>query len=317
LQTTEEGSRESGRPRAKLGNAGAADCASLDCSRMEQGHVQSQRPLVGEARGLYLDLMKKCLTRLAFDERYEPLRPIVTPWKARLVGELQKRLAARQMEIVSQAPSPRDREIGADWPATAETMIGLARLDNVQQCVSDVLERGVPGDLIETGVWRGGTTIFMRAILAAYGETSKTVWVADSFKGLPKPSGKYEADIGDDHWTHWQLAVPPEEVRRNFERYGLLDEQVRFLEGWFEDTLPNAPIEKLAVARLDGDMFESTIVALEALYPKLSVGGYLIVDDYGAVPGCRRAVDEFRRGHGISEPMQEIDWTGAFWQRQR
>jgi O-methyltransferase len=284
---------------------------------MEQRHVQSQTPLVGDARALYLDLMKKCLTRLVFDEpQYKPLRPIFTPWKARLVGELQKRLATRQMEIVSRAPPRGDREIGGDWPATAETMIGIPRLDNVQQCVSDVIERGVPGDLVETGVWRGGTTIFMRAILAAHGETSKTVWVADSFKGLPKPSGDYEADIGDPHWAYTQLAVPAEEVRRNFERYGLLDEQVRFLEGWFQDTLPNAPIEELAVARLDGDMFESTIVALEALYPKLSVGGYLIVDDYGAVRGCRMAVDEFRRDHGISEPMQEIDWAGVFWQRE-
>jgi O-methyltransferase len=284
---------------------------------VEQERVQSQQPLVGDAPGLYLDLMKKCLTRLVFDEPYKPLRRIVKPWKARLVGELQQRLATRQMEIVSQVPHRRARETGLDWPppATAETMIGLARLDNVHHCVCDVLERGVPGDLIEAGVWRGGTTIFMRAILAAYGETSRMVWVADSFQGLPKPSGKYEADIGDDHWTYQELAVSPEEVRRNFERYGLLDDQVRFLEGWFQDTLPSAPIEKLAVARLDGDMFESTIVALEALYPKLSVGGYLIVDDY-ALPGCRRAVNEFRREHAVSEPIQEIDWTGAFWQRQ-
>ncbi len=107
-----------------------------------------------------------------------------------------------------------------------------------------------------------------------------------------------------------------EEVRANFERYGLLDEQVRFLKGFFQDTLADAPIEQLAVVRLDGDMYESTIVALDALYPKLSVGGYLIVDDWGAVPGCRQAVEDYRRDHGITEPIVEIDWTGVYWQRR-
>jgi len=208
------------------------------------------------------------------------------------------------------------REIGRDWPSDAETMIGLKRLDNIQECVADVIRSGVPGDLIETGVWRGGATIFMRAILAAYGDTDRLVWVADSFAGLPKPSGKYEADEGDPHWTYTELVVSEEEVRANFERYGLLDEQVRFLKGFFQDTLADAPIERLAVVRLDGDMYESTIVALETLYPKLSVGGYLIVDDWGAVPGCRQAVEDYRRDHGITEPVVEIDWTGVYLQRR-
>jgi O-methyltransferase len=116
------------------------------------------------------------------------------------------------------------------------------------------------------------------------------------------------------HWTFTPLAISADEVRGNFERYGLLDEQVCFLEGFFQDTLADAPIDQLAVLRLDGDMYESTIVALEALYPKLSPGGYLIVDDY-ALPGCRQAVDDYRRDNGISEPLQEVDWTGRFWQR--
>lgn len=269
-----------------------------------------------DPRELYLDLMEKCLTRLVFEEPpYRPLRRIETPWKAAIVRALQKRFAARGLELVSSAPPRRGRETGRDNPAAAETMIGLARLENIRRCVRDVLDRGVPGDLIETGVWRGGATIFMRALLAAYGDTSRRVWVADSFRGLPPPSGKYEADIGDRHWTYDDLAVSADEVRRNFERYGLLDDRVCFLEGWFQDTLPAAPIEQLAVARLDGDMYESTIVALEALYPKLSAGGYLIVDDYGAVSGCRKAVDDFRRDRGISEPLEEIDWTGVFWRR--
>jgi O-methyltransferase len=281
-----------------------------------QQRADSPVSLASDPRELYLDLLKKCLTRVVFDEPYRPARPLATPWKAAIMRRLQQELAKRGFEIVSKAPPAMDRELGRDWPAAAETMIGLVRLDNIQQCVRDVLERDVPGDLIETGVWRGGATIFMRAVLAAYGDTSRTVWVADSFRGLPPPSGDYEVDLGDIHWTHHELAVPVDEVRRNFERYGLLDDQVRFLEGWFQDTLPDAPIDQLAVIRLDGDMYESTIVALEALYPRLSVGGYLIVDDY-VLPGCRRAVDDFRRDHGVTEPLEEIDWTGVFWRRER
>src|SRR5262249_7945660 len=157
----------------------------------------------------------------------------------------------------------------------------LKRLENLKFCVETAIRDGVPGDLIETGVWRGGACIFMRAILEAYGDKQRKVWVADSFAGLPKPNeAKYDADRGDKHHTFGDLAVPRETVEKNFEQYGLLDDQVRFLEGWFKDTLPSAPINSLAVMRLDGDMYESTIQALEALYPKLSPGGFVIIDDY-------------------------------------
>jgi hypothetical protein len=113
-------------------------------------------------------------------------------------------------------------------------------------------------------------------------------------------------------WPAGPAARPPRPLRP-----GLLDEQVRFLPGWFSDTLPTAPIERLAVLRLDGDMYGSTMEALEALYPKLSVGGYVIVDDYGAVPQCKEAVTDFRAAHQIIDPMETVDWTGVYWQRGR
>jgi len=268
------------------------------------------------AAELYLELMKKCLTRIAFEEPYARIAAPESPRKAQVLAAVQRFLAARGLELVRRAPDRSGRAEGRDWPEQAETMIGLERLDNLQHCVTDVLRREVPGDLIETGVWRGGATIFMRAILAAYGDDTRTVWVADSFRGLPKPSGDYEADRGDEHWRHEELAVPADVVRGNFARYGLLDGQVTLLEGLFQDTLAGAPIEQLAVARLDGDMYESTIVALEALYPRLSPGGYLIVDDYGAVQGCREAVEDYRRANDVTEPLVRIDWTGVYWQRR-
>jgi hypothetical protein len=208
-----------------------------------------------------------------------------------------------------------DRAEGKDWPGDADTMIGLKRLDNLHFCIEQVIQHRIPGDFIETGVWRGGACIFMRAALKAYMDEGRQVWVADSFEGLPKPDGRYRADDGDRHWTMTDtLAVSLEQVQANFGRYGLLDERVRFLKGWFKDTLPLAPIESLAILRLDGDMYASTMDALTNLYPKVSAGGYVIIDDY-ALAGCRRAVDDFRQQMRIESPAIPIDWTGVYWKK--
>lgn len=214
-------------------------------------------------------------------------------------------------------PFDKERRLeGNDWPAYAHTMIGMRRLNNIQYCVEDVLSNNIPGDLIETGVWRGGATIFMRAVLAAHDINDRCVWVADSFQGLPPPRSElFPADAGDTLYTHSELAISLERVKANFSKYDLLGSQVRFLKGWFQDTLPTAPMEKLAVIRLDGDMYESTWVSLTCLYPKLSPGGYVIIDDYGAIAACRQAVQDFRRINHISADIQEIDWTGIFWQK--
>jgi O-methyltransferase len=225
-------------------------------------------------------------------------------------------LTASQLELVHRVVFDRSkREEGLDWPAEAETMIGLKRLNQLEECVLDVIRQGIPGDFIETGVWRGGASIFMRAVLKACHEHERTVWVADSFLGLPKPDPEvYPADSSDKAWKFRYLVVSLEEVQENFRRYGLLDEQVRFLAGWFKDTLPNAPIEHLAILRMDGDLYQSTHEALTYLYPRLSRGGYVIVDDY-ALKGCRAAVDDYRSQHRIKEHIQHIDRYGSYWRR--
>jgi len=198
----------------------------------------------------------------------------------------------------------------------AHTMIGLKRLENLQFCIESAINEKIEGDFIETGVWRGGACIFMRAVLAAYGIDDRRVIVADSFEGLPKPDPRrWPADERDKHYRKKYLAISEDEVRDNFRKYGLLDDQVVFIKGWFQDTLPTAPIEKLAVLRLDGDMYGSTMDALTNLYPKLSSRGFCIIDDY-ALRGCRQAVDDFRVRHGIKSEMRAIDWTGAFWRKE-
>lgn len=273
-----------------------------------------QSPAAAQAaRDLYIDLMKKCLSFALWEGKDGSIKPSRSP----AVIRRAKQVVGQMLGAAGKQPNFQARVEGRDWPVLAHTMIGFKRLDNVQHCVEHVIKNGIPGDLIETGVWRGGSTIFMRSILKAYGVTDRTVWVADSFQGLPPPDAKnYPADRKDSHHKQSDLAVSVEQVQANFEKYGLLDDQVRFLKGWFKDTLPTAPIKKLAVARLDGDMYESTMDGLKALYPKLSPGGFLIVDDYGAVPACKKAVEDYRKEHNITEEMQSIDWTGAFWQRR-
>ena len=227
------------------------------------------------------------------------------------------RCSPRASPRSSPSPTSTGRRYGAegkDWPKFAQTMVGLKRLDNVHHCVERVVADNVPGDLIETGVWRGGVVIFMRALLDAYGDEDRVVYVADSFQGLPPPDDAYPADADSQLHTTKSLAISRDEVEKNFERYGLLDDRVRFLEGWFKDTLPTVRDRTWSVVRLDGDMYESTMDGLTNLYPQLSVGGFLIVDDYGYEP-CRQAVADYREANGIDEPIEAIDWLGAFWRR--
>jgi O-methyltransferase len=207
------------------------------------------------------------------------------------------------------------REELRNYLELAHTMIGRKRLDNIQFCIEEVIKSGVPGDLIETGIWRGGATVFMRGVLAAYGISDRRVWAADSFQGVPPPSLPQDAGVDISAKVFPVLSVGVHEVRALFERYGLLDEQIVFLEGWFKDTLAKAPIESLAVLRLDGDLYESTMDALNPLYAKVAQGGFIIVDDYDALPQCAQAITDFRASHGISDPIQKIDDSSVYWRK--
>ena len=256
-----------------------------------------------KTQNLYLELLKKTLT---FSLWPEPPIPIETfnyrrsPFKKFLISTISAIAQIAKLKVFETKEfSADERKEGRIWPGYADTMIGLKRLDNLQFCIEKTINDKIEGDLIETGAWRGGACILMRAVLAAYGIKDRKVFVADSFEGLPKPdTDKYPKDKGDKHYIHDFLAISQEDVENNFKRYGLLDKQVVFLKGWFKDTLPNAPIEKLSILRLDGDMYGSTIESLENLYPKLSKGGFCIIDDY-ALAGCRSAVDDYRKKYQI------------------
>jgi len=267
----------------------------------------------------YLNVMKNVLTdynRIDLFEYKPLLNTSKRNWKVQIMLLIDKIINRDNYYICSKIGYIKeDRENGRDWPTYAETMIGLKRLNNIEHCIKDTVKNNIEGDLIETGVWRGGATVFMKAVLKSLEVTNKVVWVADSFEGLPKPDERYAADKSDTHYKKNALAISLEYVKNNFKKYDLLDENVKFLKGWFKDTLPTAPINKLSVLRLDGDMYSSTMDALVSLYPKLSIGGYIIIDDWGAVPACKQAVVDYRTQHGISEQIIDIDWASVYWKK--
>lgn len=270
-----------------------------------------------DVRDRYLDLLAKAVCRYDMDSSLVPIDP---SQRSALVrrgwGVASRILRKRSLALCRQLPVNLSyREVGLDVPILAETGIGLKRLANVRDCIEIVLEEDVPGDLLEAGVWRGGTVIFMCGVLAAHG-ADRVVWAADSFEGLPAPDvEQYPQDEAMRLHELEAMAVSQATVRAGLERYGLLSDNVRFLEGWFADTLPTAPIDQLAVLRVDADMYGSTFEVLSELYDKVSAGGFVIIDDYGCFEECRQAVDDFRRNHGISEPLTQIDWTGVFWRK--
>lgn len=251
---------------------------------------------MADAERLYLDLLKRVLTR-TLDGR----EPDIDSW----------RFPTEFLEHYVRGP--------------AYSMLPVGRFDHLERCMNDVLRENVPGDFIETGIWRGGATIFMRAFLKLHDVTDRRVWAADSFQGFPAPDPEKFPNEARAHASKamtedfGRLAVSRAEVEENFARFGMLDDQVRFLEGWFKDTLPSAPIERLSIMRLDGDFYESTRDALTNLYDKLSPGGFVIIDDYreSSWTYCSKAVDEFRQARGITAELLPIDSKAFYWRRER
>lgn len=304
-------------------------------------------PADADGKALYLDLIKRAVANILYED--------VPSWI--FDRETRKITAAERFHL-------ERRVTGEDGPTAAHTMIGMKRLDNIQFCLEQVLKNNVPGDVAETGVLAGGATIFMRAILKAYGDTRRRVFVCDSFMAQPTTPApkiaqwalKTAASLPDKAWQRQlfhilqavnpvkslpdaknpsdelvdyvmqilqngdRMAIPTRDtsldgVKSNFARYGLLDDQVVFAKGYFSETLPRLDADAFSVIRLDGDLYESTMDSLQCLYPKLSHGGFCIIDDFSALSDCRNAVEGYRREHGIADPIQAIDYQAIFWQK--
>jgi hypothetical protein len=255
----------------------------------------------GSLRVAYLDLLKLCLCDLTGTATMSVAR-------TQQGHVMSRELTGDQLRM---------RAAGMDWPLHGLTMVGLKRLDDLQKCVESVVADGVPGDLLEAGSWRGGASLFMRATLDTLGQDGRTVFVADSFQGFPEAPGDLSQryDLSLDLAGCDFLAVPLEEVKETFSRFGL-ERGVTFVPGFFQDTLPSLGVRRWSIVRLDGDTYEAAWTGMESLYAGLATGGYVIVDDYLSLDRCREAIDDYRREHGISEPIEEVDWSCVRWRKE-
>jgi hypothetical protein len=213
--------------------------------------------------------------------------------------------------------TPERRKLGKDIPSQGHTMIGLRRLRHLRVLAEQALAEGIAGDFVEAGVWRGGACILLAGVLAACGDNERRVIAADSFAGLPPPDPRYSKDALTtfDFHLREELAVSAETVRDNFERYGLWGPQVVLLKGLFCDTLPSYPFGPIAILRMDGDLYSSTMDTLDHLYDRVSPGGFVISDDYGVVIDARRAVLDFRIRRGITAEMLKVDGDAVYWRK--
>jgi O-methyltransferase len=273
-----------------------------------------------QLRKRYLDLLNSALVNTLYAEH-----ELRIEWLERH-GAGTDIASARRLRDIRYADRKDFAELlackadGRNWKGRvtrfSHTMVGMRRLQNLEWCATRVFSDGVAGDFMEAGVCQGGASIFMRALQVAHGEDHRQMWVADSFQGLPEPNSEFDRGYEFQEARQPWLAATLEAVQDNFSTYGLLSERVHFLPGWFADTLKGAPVEALAVLRIDADLYASTRDVLLAAYDKLAPGGFIIVDDYYAFPPCRRAVDEFRDQRKITEPLIRIDWTAVFWRKR-
>jgi hypothetical protein len=260
---------------------------------------------------LYLDLLKRSLMGTLDDQGSWSIKRGRTPLRRWLINLLRKRSI---MLVSNRGYDPKQRQDGEDWPLTSYTMAGAHRLDNIRRCIETVLAENIEGDFMECGVWRGGSSIFARGVFQAYGAIDRKVWLADSFEGMPAITS--DADTVDpDHSDIGYLAVSLEQVRQNFQTFNLFDDNVRFIKGWFSDTLAHAAVERLSILRLDGDHYSSTMDALTALYDKVSPGGFIIIDDYHGFQGCKNAVNEYRSQRSVRNELIPIDNIAVYWRR--
>jgi hypothetical protein len=273
-------------------------------------------------RRLYLDLLKRALVNLIYPEHELRIEELEARGRGgeRLAYERRMR-DLRYLEPETFASLVVHKREGFSWQRRpsrfSHSMIGLARLDNLEYCAAHVFANGVPGDFLEAGVLQGGASIFLRGLQVAYEQTQRVTWVADSFAGPPAATLDVDRELAAefteacDPW----LGVSLTAVKDNFRTYDLLSGNVRFVEGLFADSLPHAPIDRLAILRFDAGLYSATTDVLQHLYDKVSPGGFIVIDDYQTFEPCRMAVDDFRASRGDAARLRFPDWNSAYWQK--
>lgn len=240
------------------------------------------------------------------------LKPLVTRTSRRFGYEVRR---TERRERFEDAFEQRFAE------AAPFTMTSKERMYASWQAARYVVEAQLAGDVVECGVWRGGSTMMLAGALSDTGDTSRTIWLYDTFAGMSEPDerdakvsgqparAKWEARRQEDGVVDWCLASL-DEVRTNVRLTGYPADRFRFVQGKVEDTIPGETPEEIAILRLDTDFYESTKHELHHLFPRVVRGGVVLIDDYGEWRGARQAVDEYLNSHNAPLLLARTDYTG-------
>jgi O-methyltransferase len=236
--------------------------------------------------------------------------------QASSIEELRRK-AARPKPVArakpAPKPKPKKKALPSDYDDEAKeivravrpwTMTGADKVYALIQAVRYVTRHQIPGDVVECGVWRGGSMQAAARTLLSVGDTTRELYLFDTFEGMPPP-GERDIRRSDDRSAEelmaeearerslvWAVATL-EDVQDGFAQIPYPSERIHFVKGRVEETIPSEAPERISILRLDTDWYDSTRHELEHLYPRLSPGGVLLLDDYGYWEGAREAVDEF------------------------
>jgi O-methyltransferase len=243
--------------------------------------------------------------------------------KNRVMGTVKEALGRRGYQLVggknpNLPPDYDQATVDLFWKVKPYTLTSHERVFALRQAVTFVVKAKIPGAIVECGVWRGGSMLVIANTLLELGETSRDLYLFDTFETMPPP-GEHDVDVWGTHAAEvYEEAlaspvyayIPQDEIRKLLEATGYPPERLHFVKGMVEETIPDAAPAQIALCRLDTDWYESTAHEMEHLYPRITPGGVLLVDDYGHYMGSRRAVDEYIEKHDLVLLLNRIDMTG-------
>jgi O-methyltransferase len=240
-----------------------------------------------------------------------------TPFRGRVDTAVAVALDRVGLQRIDRRPDDMDDEfVELQGRCAPHTMTTIERMYALWQAVRYIAARGVPGDFVECGVWRGGSSMLAALTFEAAGDRHREFHLYDTFEGMAEPSWE-DGALARRMWSRHQQAnhndwcySPIDEVRENMLSTGLLEERLHLVKGKVEETIPDRAPERIALLRLDTDFYSSTRHELVHLFPLLQPGGVLVIDDYGDWGGARRAVDEYIAEHAIAVLLTRVDSTG-------
>jgi len=232
---------------------------------------------------------------------------------------LQK--ALKVTKIVAQTVEVRSSKRFRDsWNALSlfvqvrdHTMVDVPRLKLLYELTKELDCQGIPGDLVTCGVYRGGSAAVLAGANIKSGVQRKS-WLFDSFQGLPEPTERDGFEAQETYYKGW-CGAGEDEVRRLFARLGLMSSNVHIVRGWFEDTLPRAPLQQIALLHIDADWYDSMRICLTTLFDRVQPNGVIVLDDYGRWEGCRNATSDFFSARNLDLALLRYCGPAAYFRK--